>query len=58
MAEKENKKDLEIVYRDIDELKDADYNPKKCSPKEEHGIKASIEKFGLGDHIIVNIYMG
>lgn len=58
MAEKNKKNGLEIVYRDIDSLKDAEYNPKKCSPKEEHGIKASIEKFGLVDPIIINTYEG
>lgn len=50
--------DLKIVYKDIDTLKPAEYNPKKCSPKEEADIEASIKKFGFVDPIIVNMFPG
>lgn len=50
--------DLKIVYKDIGILKPAEYNPKKCSPKEEAAIEASIKKFGFVDPIIVNMFPG
>lgn len=50
--------DLKIVYKEIGILKPAEYNPKKCSPKEEADIEASIKKFGFVDPIIVNMFPG
>lgn len=50
--------DLKIVYKEIGILKPAEYNPKKCSPKEEAAIEASIKKFGFVDPIIVNMFPG
>lgn len=58
MADKVKQERIEIVYKDIDILKDAVYNPKKCTPKEEHDIKNSIEKFGVIDPLIINTYKG
>lgn len=49
--EKEN---LEIIYKKVDELIPAEYNPKSCSPKEEAGIEASIKRFGFVDPLIIN----
>lgn len=48
------KEDLQIVYKSVEELIPAEYNPKKCSPKEEEGIAASIKRFGIVDPLIVN----
>lgn len=49
---------IKIVYKDIDSLIDTEYNPKKCSPKEENDIRNSIMKFGIIDPLIVNMYPG
>lgn len=49
------KNDLKIVYKDIQDLIPAEYNPRKISPKEYEDIKASIKRFGLVDPVIVNI---
>lgn len=51
-------KELKIVYKDIDSLIDTEYNPKKCSPKEENDIRNSIITFGIVDPLIVNTYPG
>lgn len=53
MSEKSDK--IKIVYRKIDELVDSEYNPKKCSPKEEAQIEASIKRFGIVDPLIINM---
>lgn len=50
--------EMKIVYKDIDTLKPAEYNPKKCTPKEEKGIEDSIKKFGFVDPLIVNMHEG
>lgn len=52
------KEEIKIVYKPIDELIDAEYNPKKCSPKEENDIRNSIMRFGIVDPIIVNMHEG
>jgi len=49
---------LKIVNKNIDELIDSEYNPKKCSPKEENDIRNSIMKFGIVDPLIVNMHKG
>ena len=49
-------KEIKIVYKDIDTLIDTEYNPKKCSPKEENDIRNSIMTFGLVDPLIINTY--
>lgn len=56
MADKKEK--IEIVYKPIDDLIDSEYNPKKCTPKEEHDIRNSVETFGIVDPLIVNTYPG
>lgn len=48
---------MELIKKRIDELKYADYNPRKrltAEDKEYQKIKASIEEFGYADPIIVN----
>lgn len=50
--------ELKIVYKDIDSLIDTEYNPKKCTPKEENNIRNSLMEFGIVDPLIVNTYEG
>lgn len=45
---------MEIVEVDIQELKSADYNPRKWSDEAISGLKESVSRFGLVDPIIVN----
>lgn len=52
----EEKPKLQIVYKPIGSLIATEYNPKKCSPKDEEDITNSIKRFGLVDPIIVNTY--
>lgn len=40
---------------DINEIKPADYNPRRISKKEYNKLKESIDKFGLTDPIIINL---
>jgi hypothetical protein len=47
-------KDLRIEYVKIDELKPAEYNPRKASKKQVEDVRKSIERFGLVDPLIVN----
>ena len=46
--------DLKIVEVDVNALKPAEYNPRKASDHEVEHLRASIEKFGFIDPIIVN----
>lgn len=45
---------LRTVYVKIDELKPADYNPRKWSDKAVADLKESIKRFGLVDPVICN----
>lgn len=45
---------ISIVYVPIGDLKPAEYNPRKADEKQHSNLKASIERFGLKDPIIVN----
>jgi DNA modification methylase len=45
---------ISITYVNIDDLKPAEYNPRKASDKQNVDLKVSIERFGLKDPIIVN----
>lgn len=47
-------KDIKIVYVPIDDLIDADYNPRKASEKDFEDLKANMLKFGFVDPCIVN----
>lgn len=53
-----NKDELNIVYRNADELITPDYNPRKISPKERRGIQKSLENFGFVEPIVVNTHEG
>lgn len=50
--------ELQIENKPIDGLIDSEYNPKKCSAKEENDIRNSIMKFGIVDPLIVNMHKG
>jgi len=45
---------LKIEYVDINQLKPAEYNPRKANKKQIDDVKKSIERFGLVDPLIVN----
>lgn len=45
---------INIVYVDINDLQNADYNPRKATEKEFNDLKANIAKFGFVDPVIVN----
>lgn len=45
---------LQTIYVDIDKLTKADYNPRKWDEKALSDLKASIQRFGLVDPIILN----
>jgi len=53
-----NLSNFEVVNVNINELKPAEYNPRKMTEKQERDLTVSIEKFGLIDPIIVNSYEG
>lgn len=48
-------KDMNIVYRKVDELIVPDYNPRKITAKQREEIKKSIEKFGFCQPLVVNM---
>ena len=47
-------KRLEIVYVPIEDLKPAEYNPRRMSEEDRMEITESIRKFGFVDIVIVN----
>ena len=49
---------MEIVKVKINELKAAEYNPRKMSEKEVQDLTDSIKEFGLVEPIVVNNYPG
>ncbi len=49
---------LNIVYKNLDDLIDNEYNPKSLSPKQENEIAESIKTFGIVDPFIINTYKG
>lgn len=56
MASKSEK--IKVVYKKLADLKDTEYNPKKCTPKEENDIRNSIMEFGIVDPLLINTYEG
>jgi DNA modification methylase len=50
------KNKLEIIQVPIDSLRPAEYNPRKITEKQRNDLKASIQKFGMVDPVIVNRY--
>ncbi len=47
-------KELKIIYRQIDELIPAEYNPRSLSEQQFEQIKQSLDTFGFVDPVIVN----
>ena len=45
---------MKITKVKISELKQAEYNPRRMTNKQYEDLKASLEKFGLVDPIIIN----
>lgn len=45
---------MKTVNRKISELKKAEYNPRKLSPKAKKSLRESLKKFGIVDPIIIN----
>ena len=43
-----------IVIKDIDDLKFAEYNPRQLTEQQYKHLKESIKKFGLVDPVIIN----
>ena len=56
MAAKKEK--IQIVYKQLSDLKECGYNPKKAKPKELEGIRQSITEFGIVDPFVINTYEG
>jgi len=50
-----NKITWKLDRRNVDELKGADYNPRKASEQDERDLQRSIEEFGTVMPVIVNI---
>lgn len=50
------KKEIAIKQVSTSLLKEAEYNPRKLTPKQEGDLTKSIKKFGLADPLIVNGY--
>jgi ParB-like chromosome segregation protein Spo0J len=49
---------ISIHYRKLDELKPADYNPRRMTKEQATALQASIERYGIIDPIIVNTFPG
>lgn len=45
---------MKVEYLPIDELKPAEYNPRRITPADRRDIKNSLDKFGFAEPIIVN----
>lgn len=49
---------MKILERKIEELKGADYNPRKLSMKDYKGLRDSLKKFGFLDPVLINTKEG
>ena len=59
MAEKKTETPrLEIHYVPVEQIIEAEYNPRKISPKKKKELRDSIEKYGLRDSLKINTYKG
>jgi DNA modification methylase len=45
---------MEIIYKKIEDLNPAEYNPRQITTKQYKDLKESIKRFGLVDPIIIN----
>ena len=50
-------KEIQIVYRNVDELIEPDYNPRKISAKQRDDIKGFLENFGLLFLLTLSFYL-
>lgn len=50
----EKRSDMKVEYVSVDTLVPADYNPRRITAADRKDIKASLEKFGFAEPIIVN----
>lgn len=50
---KENK-NMKVEYVSVDTLIPAEYNPRRITAADRMDIKASLEKFGFAEPVIVN----
>lgn len=48
--------DLKIVKKNIKDLIPAEYNPRKINQQEREQIKASLQRYGFVDPVIVNVH--
>ena len=46
---------FEITFRNVEELVEPEYNPRKITAKQKEDIRKSIERFGFVQHIVVNV---
>lgn len=49
-----NKDDIKISYVDINQLKNAEYNPRKANEREFVDLQNSLKRFGFVDPVLVN----
>lgn len=49
---------MQIVFKKIEELKRADYNPRKISERELQKLQNSIKSFGCVEPLVINIHAG
>lgn len=49
---------MQIIYKKIEELKPAEYNPRKMNEKEARDLTESIMRFGFAEPIVINTYKG
>lgn len=58
MERKESRKNcasnMEVHYMKIEDLIPAEYNPRRLTPEDRQNIKASLQKFGFVDPVVVN----
>ncbi len=54
MSNNDNFKKLNVFYVDIDQLKFAEYNPRKATKKQYQQLKKSITEFGFVEPVVVN----
>lgn len=47
--------EINVVYKDVESLIPAEYNPRKISAKQEEGIRKSLINFGFVSPLVVNV---
>ena len=46
---------MKVVNHNINEINEAEYNPRELSKKQHEDLQDSIRKFGLVDPILINV---